>query len=376
MNIGLIAPEFPPQLGGVQSYSYNTAKELARRGHEVTVFTVPLLGEEISNQNFHIVRNLRLRRYLDLPFLQQYQFDVWHCTNACYSWLAKEFDNVVISVHGMDFLSPYFYVGRLDLKQRLDLIKGDTFDYLIGKWLTKRLIYRTLPCAFHIFCNSVYTEKSLLIFCPDCRGKTSLGMVGVGDEFFEVEKSERMKGMPVRLISVARFSYERIKNIDSVLKALAIIKEKFNFVYTVVGEGEQLLSLKGLAKSLGLEQRVFFTGRVEQDSLRKLLANSDLFIMTSSATKTLFEGFGIVYLEANACGVPVLAARSAGACEAVKEGLNGYFVEKPEVEQIVLALKRFMSGEIAFSADACRSFASQFTWAKIVDHFLKFYPKL
>jgi glycosyltransferase involved in cell wall biosynthesis len=85
------------------------------------------------------------------------------------------------------------------------------------------------------------------------------------------------------------------------------------------------------------------------------------------------EGFGIAYLEANACGTPVLAAKTAGAAEAVSEGRSGYFVEEPTVASIANALERFLKREIAFCETECRAFARRFTWPTVVDRALTFY---
>lgn len=371
MRIGLISPEFPPQLGGIETYSYCIAKELARRGNEVSVFSLPISNDELTNFNFRIIRELRLRRDLDLDLLRHYQFDVLHCTSACYSWLAKEFKNVVVSIHGRDFLSPFFYV--FDFKRRFHLSKGDRINFLINKWMSKQLVRNSLPKASHIFANSHFTEQALLKFSPACQGKTSVAKVGIAEDFFNFELTDRKYGEPVRFITVARLSEPR-KNIDLVLRALAKIKDQFNFEYTVIGEGELMVPLKKLAQSLRLDQRVYFRGKLSDSSLRELLCSSGLFILTSSVLKENFEGFGIVYLEANACGVPVLALRAAGAKEAVKEGVSGFFIEEPTVDQLSGALRRFISGEVTFSPRLCREYAKQFTWARVVDHCLDYYP--
>ena len=372
MRIGIVAPEFPPQVGGIEAYSYGLAKELARRGHEVTVFSTPTKEKELTNLNFRIIRELRLQYDLDLNLLLNYQFEVLHCTNACYSWLANEIRNVVVSVHGKDFLSPYFKI--IDLKQSFHLKRGDRINFLINKLISKQLIRKSLPKVYHIFTNSHYTEQVVLKFSPACQGKTSVARVGIAEEFFDLELTSRKSREPVRFITVSRLSEPR-KNIDLVLRALAQIKDKFNFEYTVIGEGELMASLKKLAQSLKLEQKVYFRGRLSDSSLRELLCSSDLFILPSSVLQGNFEGFGIVYLEANACGVPVLALRAAGAQEAIKEGVSGFFIEEPTAEQLSGALKRFLSGEIIFSSHLCKEYAKQFTWANVVDHCLQYYPK-
>ena len=206
-------------------------------------------------------------------------------------------------------------------------------------------------------------------------GHTSVGLVGVGDSFLQMGLSARGGSGPARLVTVCRLA-ERRKNVDLVIRALAELKDRHPFTYTVVGDGATRASLEGLAAELGLGDRVRFTGRVSQVELMQQLASADLFILPSSTLPGSHEGFGIAYLEANAAGAPVLAARLAGAIEAVEEGVSGMFVDEPTVPQIRAAIERFLYGEARFDARRCRDFASRFTWERVARHFTDCYARV
>ena len=169
-----------------------------------------------------------------------------------------------------------------------------------------------------------------------------------------------------QLLTVCRLSEPR-KNVDRILHALATLKDRFEFEYTVAGEGVLRPQLERLADSLGLGERVHFAGRVSDADLRDLYAQADLFVLTASIVPGSHEGFGIVYLEAAASGVPSLAARLAGAAEAVAEGQSGFFVDTPDVDSIRDALSCFLAGETRFDAETCRDFARGFDWKRIAD---------
>jgi phosphatidylinositol alpha-1,6-mannosyltransferase len=109
--------------------------------------------------------------------------------------------------------------------------------------------------------------------------------------------------------------------------------------------------------------------------MRQLTA-ADLFILPSSTLPGSHEGFGIAYLEANALGTPVLAARLAGAVEAVEEGVSGMFVDEPTVPQIEAAIGRFLAGEVSFDPERCRQFAARFTWRAVAEHFVRCYERV
>ena len=368
MKIGIVSPEFPPEKGGIQTYAFEYAQELSRRGHEVTVFTTPHPAGELQTTAFRIEPVLRLRRRFDREILHQ-KMDVWHAMNASYSWLPRAF----VTVHGNDFLWPYHPVARLDFRERFRLPFGSNADRWLGDWLTWFLVKKSLPRAAHIFTNSRYTEQRLLQTHPGCAGKTSAAMVGVSTDCFAGPRPPRREGPP-RLITVCRLA-EPHKNVDLVLQALAKIRDTQPFHYRIVGDGYLRVSYEKLTHDLGLDDRVTFTGFLDREQLNARLLDSDLFILTTSSTPVAYEGFGLVYLEANACGCPVIAARIGGSAEAVDEGTSGMFVDEATVDGIENALAKFFSGTVRFDAGACVAFARKFSWANVADHCLAHYSR-
>jgi phosphatidyl-myo-inositol dimannoside synthase len=374
MRIGVVSPEFPPALGGVETYAWEFCRELVRRGHDVTVFTTPQDHAVADLPGGRVLPLLRRRRKHDRETLRQQHVDAWHVMNAGYAWLAPDMSQpVVVSAHGNDFLRPYILAARLDLFQSWLPLQRlfEPLDKRLGLILSERLMRRSLPRARHILCNSRYTERVLLERFPACQGKTSTAWVGVAEEFFGIERASRKSDAP-QLLTICRLSEPR-KNVALVLHALAALKLRFPFRYTVVGDGTERTDLQNLAQTLGLAERVCFTGRVGHDELRKHLSESDLFVLTASINPYSHEGFGIVYLEANAAGIPVLAARLAGAAEAVAERISGYFVDEPSVPALTAALENFLAGRLRFDPAACRDFARQFQWARVVEQAEKHY---
>ena len=375
MHVAIISPEFPPDIGGVETYAVEYVKDLAGRGHEVTVFTVRHPRGEHELPGVRIEPMLRLCRAADRETFASCRPDVWHALNAAYAWIAEEHANSVVSVHGNDFLRPYYPVAQPDLK-RVPLVwrwSDEVSRQLRPLWLrlSARLVTKSLSRARHIITNSRYTERVLLERIPECRGRTSIAYVGAGAHFFDVVHQPATDGIP-RLLTVCRLSEPR-KNVDRVLRALAQLSDRHDFWYTVVGDGYDRPRLEALAGELHLEERVRFAGFVSRDELLNIYARSDLMVLASAVIPGSHEGFGIVYLEAAASGVPSLAARLAGAAEAVNEGKSGMYVEEPTVEAITDALARFLAGQIAFDRESCREFAHQFTWGRVVDRSLPYY---
>ena len=375
MRVAIVSPEFPPDIGGVETYAREFVEELAGRGHEVTVFTIRHPEGEERLAGVRIEPLLKLCRSVDRQALAAHTADVWHALNAAYAWVTNEHAQGLVTVHGNDFLHPYYPIaqpdlGRLPLAWRWRRAVSPRLDPL---WIrmTASLVRRSLARARHIIANSRYTERVLLEQIPSCRGRTSVGFVGVGGHFFDVAWEPAPDGIQ-RLLTVCRLSESR-KNVDRVLHALSRLKDRHAFRYTVVGDGYDRGRLERLAHDLGLDERVRFTGFVSRQELLDIYAHSDLMVLASSIVPGSHEGFGIVYLEAAASGMPSLAARLAGAAEAVDEGKSGMYVEEPTVEALTAALASFLGGRIRFDREACRNFARRFTWAKVVDHSMQYY---
>jgi len=373
-RIGIIAPEFPPDIGGVETYAYEFSMELWRRGYDVVVFTRPNAARKLDMHPFQVVAKLTLKYRSDRKLIKSHSVDVWHVMNAAYAWVALETEPVIVSVHGNDFISPYCLPTIGDLPSVYGLWRLHSQLDSLTAWLRRkmavRLMWRGLARAKRVLANSEYTKTQLVRYGPACGPTTSVAFVGVGEDFLRVSRPTS-RSNKAHFITVCRLAEPR-KNVDKVLCALARLKE-YQFEYTIVGDGCLRPKLEALSHELGLVDRVRFKGSLPKTQLQELLAASDLFILPSAQMADSIEGFGIAYLEANACGTPVLAAKTAGAAEAVNEGRSGYFVEEPTVASIAKALERFLKREIAFCETDCRAFASRFTWPTVVDRALTFY---
>jgi phosphatidylinositol alpha-1,6-mannosyltransferase len=132
-----------------------------------------------------------------------------------------------------------------------------------------------------------------------------------------------------------------------VLKAVATLRDKTpDLVYVIVGEGPNRGALMGLTNDLQLQDRVVFAGFVPDDVLPEYYSLCDVFVMPSYEVRPGdYEGFGIVYLEANACGKPVIGGRHGGTVDAVVHGKTGLLVDPSSVEEIASAIGRLLGDD-------------------------------
>jgi len=163
------------------------------------------------------------------------------------------------------------------------------------------------------------------------------------DHFSPAKKSPRIRrelGLEGKkiIVSVGRLVHR--KGQDFLIEALPIIAEKIPNVHLLlVGEGPYRSELEKRANSLGIRDRITFIGRVQYAELPEYICAGDIFAMPSRSRLAGLEveGLGIVYLEASACGLPVIGGVSGGAPDAVIEGETGFSVDGKSATAIAQA---------------------------------------
>jgi phosphatidylinositol alpha-1,6-mannosyltransferase len=137
------------------------------------------------------------------------------------------------------------------------------------------------------------------------------------------------------LMTLGRLSScEAYKGIDEVLELLPkLTKETANVAYLVVGDGSDRRRLEEKAKSLGVDKYVVFTGYILESEKPDHYRLADVFVMPGRG-----EGFGIVYLEALACGVPVVASKVDASREAVRDGEFGVLVDPDDPHEVWMGI--------------------------------------
>ncbi|MEY2732418.1 MAG: hypothetical protein RLZZ523_289 [Actinomycetota bacterium] len=163
---------------------------------------------------------------------------------------------------------------------------------------------------------------------------------GIDTEHFkpsDPSKLRRELGIDDRptIISVGRLVHR--KGQDRLVEAMSrIVKELPNALLVFVGEGPHRKVLDRLVKKYELQEHVRFIGRIHYADLPRYIALGDVFAMPSRSRLLGLEveGLGIVYLEASACGLPVVGGSSGGAPDAVKDGITGFVVDGNNIEEI------------------------------------------
>ena len=169
------------------------------------------------------------------------------------------------------------------------------------------------------------------------------------------------------LLSVARLS--RHKGVDTALKALASLADRYpDLRYAVVGSGEELDALEEEARHLGVGDRVRFLTEVPDRDLPALYNVADVYLGVSRLMEQRVEGFGISIAEASACGIPVVAGRSGGIPEAVRDGETGFLVDAERHDGVAEAVGRLLEDQALRSrlgAAGRRAVETYYNWDRV-----------
>jgi len=238
---------------------------------------------------------------------------------------------------------------------------------------------RKIDDAAFVVCVSEFGRAQAMLRCrPDSWGKIRVIRTGVNPETFSPRKEDEHTihfANPLRILTVGRLSPE--KGQVFLLQALKALKDRrLAFRCTIVGDGPLRSRLIETVKSLGLADRVNFTGAVGQDKLHDHYRNADIFVLPS-----LSEGLPVVLMEAMACGLPIVASRITGIPELVSEGKHGLLVTPGKPETIADALqsladdpsRRVAMGECAREF-VCERFDIRVSAAELADVFKEYLP--
>lgn len=214
----------------------------------------------------------------------------------------------------------------------LDVFADNQSGKILGKW-TKQVSTQVYEDAARIICISERVRDRLP---ANLQHKAAVVYNGVDTRtFFPVAASERT----ATILSVGNLI--PIKDHASLLRALAAVAPGFPAVsLEIIGEGPERENLAGLAEQLGIAPRVRFLGRKSRKEVADAMRRCSVFALPSR-----YEGLGCVYLEAMACGKPVVACRGQGIEEIVEHEKNGLLTSPGNVAELTETLRGLLRNQ-------------------------------
>ncbi len=370
LRIAQVSPWFYPHLGGVESHVASISRELAARGHEVTVVTTrhtSSAAERETMEGFDVIRVKPRMVALRTPIaprirgvLRSLPADIIHAhlpppLSAHYAADAAELRGLplVLTYHcDVEIPSP---VGSLIETVYRRSLGASTLERAAKVVVTTRTYAATSRAVWRhdpvIIPNAVDVQR----FSPENDGRgvrTKLKIPADRPFVLLVGRIVPHKGVE-HLVEAARY-----------LSGVQIV---------VAGEGASLEAMEHLADSLGVRDRVRFLGRVSQEALPRLYAACDVFVLPSVSR---LEAFGIVALEAMATGKAVVVADIPGVREVIEDGKEGLLADPVNPQDLAEKIRRLVEDpalrERMGRAGREKVLAS-FTVERVVDQLLEVY---
>ena len=354
-KIFILTHEYPPKRGGAGVYCEEMSFAAKAMGHEVQSW-VPQYAKDNED-----VKALSLRGTQD-----------WGCSLCLARELrrrAEEIDGQVLHLAEPGALRAIvrFGLGQLKPSRLLITIHGSEIPRFTQYQLERFRFRKLLRKADCIHVLSSYNKTALTQYFPELEKKILLAPGAPSRHVLPKKLTHKAKDKSLSVITVGRLHPR--KGQDRVLQALGQLdqKVKSQLEYLVVGPTIKRKYYDKLREqSVATGMTVHFLGDLAPTELSETYASCDLFVLTSMPAKRSVEGFGFVYLEAAAHGLPSIAHRIGGVEDAVIDGETGLLISPEEPMELTQAIKRLVIDSRLRKnlGDAALKHSKRFSWEK------------
>jgi len=410
MNIAMLSYHTCPlaalggkNTGGMNVYVRELTRFLGRVGVRVDVFTrsqddhIPQVSHDLGyfNRVVHIpagpetfLTKEHLNCYaeafaegiLEFADKKKIKYDLIHS----HYWLSGTAGKILKEAWGVPMLQMFHTLGLM--KQRIGRTDEEREgDYRIeGERFVIRHADQIIAAT-----EAERTQLELLYGVP--HHQVSIIPPGVNiHHFYPIPKDEAKQAIGLSAedrIALFVGRIEPLKGVDTLIEAMAILKDHYhnfacpNYLIIIGGDPEEdreklsseMARLQTLCVKLGLDDIVVFLGKRGQNTLPYYYSAAEVVVMPS-----FYESFGMVALEAMACGTPVIASQVGGLAFLVKDGETGYFVPAQDPEELASKLcSVFLDNENRHQmASAAEEYAKDYSWEKITSTIVKVYENL
>lgn len=338
MKVLLFTLEYPPFHGGVANYYGNLIKHYPKPDD---IFV-------LRNNDGGLIKNWLYPKWLPAG---------WRL------WRAVKNNKIghILVGHILPLGAAAYFITKITKTPYSVFLHGMDFTFALRKTRKKRITKRILTNAKNIICGNSYTAKLVGAFLGD-EQKSKITVVNPGidshgtclprcaergrgnmEHGTYIKKKYDLGGKMV-LLTVGRLV--KRKGFDKVIEAMPkALKETPNLIYAIVGKGEEISNIQYLISELKLQKNIILITDADDEEKNCWYNICDIFIMPARTIGDDFEGFGIVYLEANLAGKPVIAGDSGGVRDAVEDEVNGLLVNPENTDEIADAIIKLAKDE-------------------------------
>ncbi len=360
MNILILSWRGPghPNAGGAEQVTHEHAKGWVKAGHDVTLFTSMYKGAKKEE----VMDGVKIKRAGDQFFGVKIYAFLWYFFGK-----HPKFDLVVDEFHGIPFFTP-LYVRTRKLAFIHEVAKGvwklnpwpRPFNFIpaffgpLIESLTFKFIYKK-----NVFMTVSESTKKDLIASGILSKNIRVVFNGVKVSTLKKKFDKEVKKTGIFLGSL---SYD--KGLLDIVKIIGAIDRKDdNWQFWIVGNGlpEYINYINEKARELGVEKKIKFWGFVSETKKFELLTRAWVLL-----NPTVHEGWGLVNIEANSVGTPVIGYDVQGMKDSVRDGETGILVDKGDYRALADKALKLVGDKENYQKfqEKCRRWASRFSWDK------------
>lgn len=373
-TVVIFSEDFPPQTGGIAQWAAGVAQSLHHLGFRVILVTrrwkefpehaptaYPFALHYVYGDHWKKLRTLYWRRAIRALYAEGIRPDLliastWNAARGVLDIASDKGARTVVAIMGLEVTRPMSVIKRWWCRRTLQ--KAD-FLIAISAFSKQRAM------AIH----AITEQKISVLPCgvDITRFRPGIDMSALRDRFGLRDRKV--------LLTLARI-VER-KGQDQVVRAMPeIVRQVPDAVYCIAGDprGDHARRLQALVTELKLEPHVRFAGYVEGVDLPAWYNLCDVYIMPSREIAGDTEGFGITFLEANACGKPVIGGNSGGVGDAVVDGETGFLVDPLDpaaIAQKAVLLLRDQGLARKLGSQGRERIENGFTWRTVTERLVK-----
>ncbi len=398
----LVLTEFPPSYGGMQTHAVEMASQLHATGCEILVLTYRCADAELASaeafdraQPYPIRRCLsRLAYWSNVALIakvaREHNADVIYSSTVYYGQAgARAKVPIVCRSAGNDVLRPWI---AWPFRLAAGLFNIPVFERSLYPWLRKREWPERLDALLsharirvmkesalsmqHLSANSEFSRRALLKLGVPAENVDCVPGGVDASRFSPGHADREALGWPREafvLLSACRLVEK--KGLSTLLEAMASLCSSHPDLHLcIAGDGPERAKLEGRAHALGIASRVHWCGRLDARQLALAYRSADLFVFPSHTVRRSngwidAETMGRVLCEANASGLPVLAAASGGIPSVIRDGKNGVLFREGDAGALREGVEILMANparRARLAAEGRKRALRDFNWPRIV----------
>ena len=373
MHICMISREFPPVSGGIGYYVYNLSRELIKKGHKVTIIT----HGTTSKTEKEIFDGIDVFKVTFFPLYPFHMILHGIFVNSLLNSLSPELS--LIHLHSpltptiktsLPIVTTVHTAMKIDSRYHEVVDPYSLAEKVQSMYFSPFTESRLLRLSNVVTAVSPSVANELTEYGFDSR-KVTIMWNGVDEKVFcPLGNNEKLE----KYILYTGVLRARKGLFDLMKCAILVNKIIPNVKFVICGTGPLLQKLKEQVRSVGLEKKVLFLGRVERKRLINIYQNATIYVVSS-----IYEGLPTVLLEAMACGLPVVATNIGGNRDLISSNVNGLLVPPRSPEKMAQMIALLWNDEHLrkrLGDNARETIVKKYTWELITNNFINVYEAL